>query len=164
MELLSSSLSELSSIDLLLLISTWVIFFQRSLLNSYGANSSSVLFGYNNWWQISRSLSYFDQHGNFNVMTHMWTLSLEFQIYLVWPLIVSILTLFGRRGLRRRTFNLTLILTLISYILMVVVFARTGNVTRVYYGTDTRLFSFTLGAALATLFLVKLLKVTDVFT
>ncbi|HHX36951.1 MAG TPA: acyltransferase [Clostridiaceae bacterium] len=148
-----------------LIISTWILFLQRSLLNSYSANTSSVLFGYNNWWQISRSLSYFDQHGNFNVMTHMWTLSLELQIYLVWPLILWLMTRFGRRGLRRRTFNLTVVLTLVSFVLMVVLFARTGNITRIYYGTDTRLFSFTLGAALAVLFSQKkITRVTEVLS
>lgn len=135
----------------LLLINAWIFAAQRGLLVHFGGYASSTLLGYNNWWQIFQSFSYFDQHGNFNVLTHMWTLSLELQIYLIWPPLVSVMGFFAKRRLRRHLLVFSLLAAVLSALDMLILFALRRDVSRVYYGTDARFFAFALGAALACL-------------
>lgn len=135
----------------LLLVNAWIFVAQRGLLANFAGYASSTLLGYNNWWQIVQSFSYFDQHGNFNVLTHMWTLSLEFQIYLIWPVVVSVLGFFAKRRLRRYLLLFSLLTAVLSGLAMLILFAVSRDVSRIYYGTDTRFFAFALGAALACL-------------
>lgn len=47
----------------------------------------SILLGYNNIWQIFSNASYFERIANSSAFTHMWSLSNEIQLYLIWPFI-----------------------------------------------------------------------------
>ena len=117
---------------------------------------ASVL-GFNNWWQIFNKVSYFEAAGVPSPFTHCWSLAIETQFYLIYPLILlGIYKLVKRRGEGRAKRGLlfagvTLLLALISVILMIVLFDPQKDASRVYYGTDTRAFSLLFGALLAIL-------------
>ena len=117
---------------------------------------ASVL-GFNNWWQIFNKVSYFEAAGVTSPFTHCWSLAIETQFYLIYPLILlGIYKLAKSRGEGRAKRGLlfagvTLLLALISVILMIVLFDPQQDASRVYYGTDTRAFSLLFGALLAIL-------------
>ena len=117
---------------------------------------ASVL-GFNNWWQIFNKVSYFEAAGVPSPFTHCWSLAIETQFYLIYPLILlGIYKLAKSRGEGQAKRGLlfagvTLLLALISVILMIVLFDPQQDASRVYYGTDTRAFSILFGALLAIL-------------
>ena len=117
---------------------------------------ASVL-GFNNWWQIFNKVSYFEAAGVPSPFTHCWSLAIETQFYLIYPLfLLGIYKLAKSRGEGRAKRGLlfagvTLLLALISVILMIALFNPQQDASRVYYGTDTRAFSLLFGALLAIL-------------
>ncbi|MGZ6840110.1 MAG: DUF459 domain-containing protein, partial [Frankiaceae bacterium] len=104
-----------------------------------------------NWRQLGAEGGYFAQGATPSPLRHTWSLSIEEQFYLVWPLVVVAL-LRGRRLTRsrvRRVLVVTAVAALASAVLMSVLLG--GDVSRVYYGTDTRAQSVLVGCALAAL-------------
>lgn len=125
----------------------YITLFQRSLLNNLRGNVFSALAYVNNWWQIKHGLSYFDRFAGESPFTHLWYLAVEFQNYLIWPLLFIVLM----KVVRNRA-KIGLIVfggAVFSAILMAILYTPGGDPTRVYYGTDTRLFSIWIGSALA---------------
>jgi peptidoglycan/LPS O-acetylase OafA/YrhL len=107
----------------------------------------SAAFYVANWHFIAQGANYFAATGPPSPVTHTWSLAVEEQFYLVWPiLVVGAFALFRRVA---AVFWLAVAGTLASAALMGVLFAHGANVNRVYYGTDTRAQSILLGAALA---------------
>ena len=106
----------------------------------------SLLF-FNNWWQIIHQVSYFNAVGDPSPLTHFWSLAIEEQFYLLWPLMLMFaMTLGVRRGTARRG---TFALAVASALAMAVLYRPGADPSRVYYGTDTRAFSLLFGAWLA---------------
>jgi peptidoglycan/LPS O-acetylase OafA/YrhL len=106
---------------------------------------SSLLY-VNNWHQILTDQSYFDAAGRPSLLRHLWSLSVEEQFYLLWPLALVA----GLRAMTRLRFvQIVLAVAAASTLLMAVLYDPTGDPSRVYYGTDTRLTPLLLGAALA---------------
>ncbi|GMG60794.1 acyltransferase family protein [Tetragenococcus halophilus] len=136
-----------SLVTVLVVSTAYITLFQRNLLNNIrGAVFSSLLY-VNNWWQIDHGLSYFDRFGNESPFTHLWTMAVEGQNYLIWPLLFILLIKFVRR--RDWIFYILTIGGLLSAIGMAVGFTPGEDPTRIYYGTDTRIFSILIGNALA---------------
>ncbi|WP_125703247.1 acyltransferase family protein [Lacticaseibacillus daqingensis] len=126
-----------------------VLFARQLLANFHKIVLTNLTFTYN-WWQIANGQSYFDRFANNeSPFTHLWTLSIEGQFYLLWP--VLFLLLMRRGGKRTRALGVTLGLALASAIWMAVLCALhpAADPSRLYYGTDTRAFALLLGAALA---------------
>ncbi len=120
------------------------IFFPDLLYNIRGALLSSMAF-VNNWWQINLGFSYFEQYVHPSAFTHLWYVSVLMQLCLIWPLLIMVLR-------KRKTHPLTialvqLVLAVLSAIVMAVLYGG-GDPSRVYYGTDTRMYAFALGGAL----------------
>ncbi|OTN77597.1 hypothetical protein A5886_002697 [Enterococcus sp. 8G7_MSG3316] len=132
---------------MLVLAAAYITLFQRNLLNNLRGVVVSSLLYYNNWWQINHGLSYFDRFGNESPFTHLWSLAVEGQNYLIWPLVFVLLMKIGKK--RSRVFNIVAGITILSGILFAVLYTPGADPTRVYYGTDTRLFSVWMGSALA---------------
>lgn len=105
------------------------------------------LFWFTNWWYILRDVSYFDAIGAPSPLTHFWSLAIEEQFYLVWPILLlgAFKLGIGKKGLRR----VILVLAAISALAMAMLYDPTGDPSRVYYGTDTRAFSLLIGAWLS---------------
>lgn len=132
---------------LLITASAYITLFQRGLLNNLRGVVVSSLLYVNNWWQINNGLSYFDRFANESPFTHIWSLAVEAQNYLIWPVIFVLLMVFVRK--RKWIFYTVLGTSILSAILMMILYTPGGDPTRVYYGTDTRLFSIWMGSALA---------------
>lgn len=148
---------------MLALVSTWVLFFQRNALFNFQAWWLSSLLGFNNWWQIATQASYFEQFAQINLFTHLWTLGVEIQFYFLWPLLLYGILRLGKYAKRVLLF-LTLLATSILVLWMSFLFLTGVGINRIYYGTDTRAFSFLLGASLACLISSKkMLKIRNYF-
>ena len=118
-------------------------------IGSLRAETVSALLGVQNWRLIRLSQDYFTRITATTPLTHLWSLMVELQFYLVWPL------LFGMARLERResgdtwaTVSVLLALALVSAVGMGLVFYLTEDAARVYYGTDARAHALLLGAAL----------------
>ena len=117
----------------------------------------SAVFGYNNWWQIFRKVSYFENAGAPSPFTHCWSLAIETQFYLIYPILLILLSKARNRG---KVFAaVTAVLAMISVVLMGVLYSPGGDPSRVYYGTDTRAFSLLIGALAAILKEYHIIKV-----
>jgi peptidoglycan/LPS O-acetylase OafA/YrhL len=102
-----------------------------------------------NWYQIFHNQSYFEFVGRPSLFEHLWSLAVEEQFYVVWPvLFTGLLKLWGRD--RRKLLGAILGGALLSSILMAVLYKPLpADPTRVYIGTDTRAAGLLIGAALA---------------
>jgi peptidoglycan/LPS O-acetylase OafA/YrhL len=99
-----------------------------------------------NWHLIAASHSYFNAFGRPSLLQHLWSLAVEEQFYLFWPLVLmGSLKLLGRRY----TVVLTVLLALASTALMWGLYNPNQDPSRVYYGTDTRAATLLVGALLA---------------
>lgn len=124
----------------------YITLFQRSLLaNIRGTVLTNLIYGYN-WFEINHGQSYFDRFSGESPFTHLWSLSIEGQFYLVWPLVVLGLLLFVRHKSRRLAILLTVAVA--SALAMALLYSP-NNPNRVYYGTDTRMFAILIGAGMA---------------
>lgn len=107
----------------------------------------SALFYVNNWHTIMAGQSYFDSFAGLGPLDHMWSLSIEEQFYLAWPLILAAFFLVLRA--RRLIIMATLVLATASFGWMWHLASVGADSTRIYEGTDTRAGGLLLGAALA---------------
>ncbi|MET7999462.1 acyltransferase family protein [Nonomuraea glycinis] len=101
-----------------------------------------------NWHLLAESAGYWDRFGADRVFGHLWSIAVEEQFYLVWPVLVLVVARWGRR-VAGRVALVAILVSAVSLILMVTL-ADPADPTRVYTGTDTRAFSLLLGAAIAT--------------
>ena len=107
----------------------------------------------NNWVQIANSESYFAK-SDIQVTAHYWSLAIEEQYYLIWPILVWLVLLAVRRNAARfrpRMAALTAVLAIASMVAMAVIFDPQQDPSRVYYGTDTHAFGLLLGSLVALL-------------
>lgn len=121
--------------------------FDHTLLTKMRPDVFPSLFFYNNWWQIFHDTSYFEALGSPSPLTHFWSLAIEEQFYLIWPVVLffSLKAGVGKKAVR----NVTLIVALLSALEMALLYDPSLDPSRVYYGTDTRAFSLLIGAWLA---------------
>ena len=123
-----------------------------------GAGISTLLYA-GNWHQISTGASYFAASGPTSPLKHTWSLAIEEQFYLFWPLLlVGVFWLVRRRqphrfresgGALRLLFAVSVVGAVASAIDTALLFNGGKGLDRVYYGTDTRAGSLLAGAALA---------------
>ena len=121
--------------------------FDHSLLTKLREDMWAALCWVTNWWYILRDVSYFDALGAPSPVTHFWSLAIEEQFYVVWPVVLILAHKFGVKRSHMR--NATLVLVLASALEMALLFNPDADPSRVYYGTDTRAFSLLIGAWLA---------------
>ncbi|WP_025728278.1 acyltransferase family protein [Atopobacter phocae] len=102
-----------------------------------------------NWMQIIRGESYFDMYLSPNIYNHLWYVALYIQLIILLPIIITVFQRYVKhlKGIA----YLLMGLSVISAVLMGIWFQPGIDPTRVYYGTDTRAFSFLMGVLLAYL-------------
>ncbi len=105
----------------------------------------AAIFYVSNWWQVFGRHSYFMAIERPPLLRHLWSLAVEEQFYLGWPLLVAVLV----KKARRVVAPLALAVALSSALWLAWSFDPNVDLTRVYVGTDTRLSGLLLGAALA---------------
>ncbi len=136
-----------SVLFLLLCIAAYISVFQPEFLTNFKSEVLPAMFFFSNWWNIFHGVPYFSTFETPSLLTHFWSLAVEVQFYLVWPVLI----IFGQRFIKRKWLNFTLIAigAAASAILMAVLYQPGFDPSRIYYGTDTRVFSLLLGACLA---------------
>lgn len=120
--------------------------FNRVLFTKGSEDYLSAILGYNNWWQIFNNVSYFENAGTPSPFTHTWSQAIEAQFFILFPIFLLLMNKFFDKKILIRV---TIVLAIISMALMWLLFDPTKDPSRVYYGTDTRLFSLLFGALLA---------------
>ena len=109
------------------------------------------LFYVQNWRLVWSGQPYFAQFGSPSPLRHMWSLAIEEQWYLLWP--VAFFGLVRITRSRPRVIAIVIaVLAIASAILMTALFTPGGDASRIYYGTDTRAQALLAGAFLAVVF------------
>src|SRR5215204_1561256 len=105
-----------------------------------------------NWFLVLGRESYFESVGRPSLLQHLWSLAVEEQFYLVWPVVLAVGLSVGASRLRpRRMLMVALFGAGASAVAMAVLYAPGVDPSRIYYGTDTRATGLLCGAALAFL-------------
>ncbi|GAC1533074.1 MAG: acyltransferase family protein [Acidimicrobiales bacterium] len=124
-----------------LFAATWALPDQRKALRL--DILSALAFG-SNWRFIASSQGYFSRAAGPSLLRHTWSLAVEAQLYILWPLVVV-----GACRLQARRVLLVAAGLATTSGALAAVLATTAGVTRAYYGTDTRAAAFLAGAAVA---------------
>ncbi len=123
-------------------------FFLAGVLEDSGKEIVSIVLGFNNWWQLAMNADYFARVVNASPFTHMWFLGVEIEYVLIWPLLFGICVL-----LSRWSAIFLFLLGLISAGEMAMMsFQSVDEISRLYYGTDTRVFACLFGGAMGLMF------------
>ena len=123
-------------------------------------SSLSSLFGVSNLYQISTGMSYFERSGDLFPLLHTWSLSIEIQFYVIFPFLIY---LFKKLKLNTKFIAaIILILSLISGGIMFYKEYMNYDISAIYYGTDTRIFSILIGSAFYFIFKDEELKLKKV--
>ncbi|GAA4877433.1 peptidoglycan O-acetyltransferase OatA [Paenibacillus vulneris] len=132
---------------MLVAVVVWLAVFDKSRLLALREEVAAGLLYVSNWWLIYHKVSYFESFGPPSPLGHLWSLAVEEQFYLLWPIVL----LFALRCMPRRgpIVGVTLLGALVSVIAMAILYVPGTDPSRVYYGTDTRVFALLIGAALA---------------
>ena len=110
-----------------------------------------ALVGMMNWALVARQQDYFESIGRPPLLQHTWSLAVELQFYLIWPIILlTVLKYFGKANVAR----VALIIAMFSGAALFIVSlqldaANAQQVSHIYFGTDTHSLGLFLGAALA---------------
>ncbi|CAM3191899.1 acyltransferase family protein [Saccharomonospora xinjiangensis] len=105
---------------------------------------------YENWELAASSADYFAQHNSASIMQHFWSLSIQGQFYLVWPLLIGALMLLVRPfGWSMRATLLTVLSLLFAGSLAYSVWLTEVNQPLAYFHSGTRVWEFALGGLLA---------------
>ncbi|UXS21082.1 acyltransferase family protein [Staphylococcus delphini] len=122
------------------------LIFMPTEIQKVRADSIAAIFYVSNWWYIMQNVDYFEQFA-VQPLKHLWSLAIEEQFYLMFPIVLLSLLSFIRRLKSIRI--IFLILLVISMITMMVLYVPNENVARVYFGTDTRIQTLLMGVLLA---------------
>ena len=110
-----------------------------------------ALTGSINWLLVARHQDYFEAIGRPPLLQHTWSLAVELQFYLIWPIILlTVLKYFGKKNIAR----IALLIAIISGVTLFLVSlqldqANAQQVSHIYFGTDTHSLGLFLGSALA---------------
>ena len=138
---------------LVLIIVTCVLmaFFAPDSIRRFLSDIPFVLSGTNNWHLVALHQDYFQAIGRPPLLQHTWSLAVEFQFYLIWPIILLFIwRRFGKRVVRRAALLIaTFSGTALFLFSLQADNATAGRISHIYFGTDTHSLGLFLGSALA---------------
>jgi peptidoglycan/LPS O-acetylase OafA/YrhL len=110
-----------------------------------------ALTGTINWLLVARNQDYFETIGRPPLLQHTWSLAVELQFYLIWPIILlTVLKYFGKRNIARIALIIAMISgTTLFFVSLQLDQANAKQISHIYFGTDTHSLGLFLGAALA---------------
>ena len=110
-----------------------------------------ALTGTINWLLVARNQDYFETIGRPPLLQHTWSLAVELQFYLIWPIILlSVLKYFGKKNIARIALIIAMISgTALFFVSLQLDQANAKQISHIYFGTDTHSLGLFLGAALA---------------
>ena len=119
------------------------------------------LMGVMNWWLVFRQADYFEAIGRPPLLQHTWSLGVEAQFYLVWPLILLlVLRQLGRKIIPAAALIIAIGSGVALFLVSLSVDSSSSqSISHVYFGTDTHSIGLFLGAALAVNWIPQNLKV-----
>lgn len=125
----------------------WVMLCAPERLLALKQEVLAAVFYTSNWYLIFHHVSYFESFGPPSPLGHLWSLAVEEQFYLFWPLLLGL----GLRCFKQRKWIIrgTVALAILSTVAMALIYIPGHDPSRVYYGTDTRAFALLVGALLA---------------
>jgi peptidoglycan/LPS O-acetylase OafA/YrhL len=146
-------------------VAVWVTVGYPSELSMVRGDTVAAALYVSNWWYIAQNASYFSRFGPPSPITHLWSLAVEEQFYLIWPWVVLVGCVAGRRVITKMALKMapgqelprtrwagiavTLLLAVASFVALEAAFHPGLDPTRAYEGTDTRAGGLLVGAALA---------------
>jgi peptidoglycan/LPS O-acetylase OafA/YrhL len=139
---------------MLAVVVAWVVLFGPRQPTQFREAVGAAALYVANWQLVFQHVSYFASFGPPSPLGHLWSLGVEEQFYILWPLLLMAGMALVREptrvsGVRPRLAALTLLLTGLSALEMALLYRPSLDPSRVYYGTDTRAFELLAGAALA---------------
>jgi peptidoglycan/LPS O-acetylase OafA/YrhL/lysophospholipase L1-like esterase len=136
---------------MLAVVTAWVTVADRARLASLRGSVGAAAAYFSNWYIIAQNQSYFARFAPPAPLDHLWSLAVEEQFYLLWPLLlIGGLLLLRRRHAATAWLMLpTGIAAAGSAVAMTLLYQPGMDPTRVYEGTDTRAFGLLIGAMLA---------------
>ncbi|MDX6317639.1 MAG: hypothetical protein QOD35_1039 [Nocardioidaceae bacterium] len=124
---------------------------QRGSLDQRWDQTLAAIFYVSNWTTIAGNVSYFDHFAGPGPLDHLWSLAVEEQFYLLWPLALLLLVRVVKLPVLKVA-RWTLVLGAVSFVLLALLASPGFDNTRAYEGTDTRAGELLVGAALAMVY------------
>ncbi|CAM3326794.1 acyltransferase family protein [Paenibacillus lupini] len=134
---------------MLIAVTVYLAFTDPGRLFNIRGELLSALTYTSNWYLIYRQVSYFESFGPISPIGHLWSLAVEEQFYLLWPLFLWGMFRFIPFPTRGKLAAVTLAVAAVSLLAMAFLYVPGTDPSRVYYGTDTRAFGLLIGAAFA---------------
>ncbi|MBC1245433.1 acyltransferase family protein [Listeria booriae] len=132
---------------MIVVVVVFAVIFNRPLLATLRGDATASFLYVSNWWFIFHNVSYFDSFGMASPLKNLWSLAIEEQFYLIWPLFLFGALKFIKKP--KAILRIIIIAAILSAVWMAILYSPDGDPSRVYYGTDTRAFGLLLGGALA---------------
>lgn len=140
---------------MILVVFNFVLIFIPELLEQLKSDIIAALFYVSNWWYIFDEVDYFASF-NPRPLEHLWSLAIEEQFYIFFPLVMMVMLSLKSKKVPFIYFS---VLALCSGLWMVLLYHPSVQISRLYFGTDTRLQTIILGVLLAFIWPVDRLKV-----
>lgn len=132
----------------LVAVGAWSALVATDVIDNFRREVLAAVFYVSNWYMVLHQDSYFEVFGRPSPLRHLWSLAIEEQYYLFWPLLLVVGLLATRRSPRMLPV-MVLGLALMSFCWMAVLYEPMSDPSRIYFGSDTRLGGLLLGTCLA---------------